>query len=820
MLKKYLNSAIRNILRNKLYTAINIIGLSISIACCILIILFLKYEFSYDTFHTKANRIYRFTTEVENENGYKAHFARCASSWIKYLPEEFPEVEKMVTMFPGRRMTLMANEKKFALENAYYTDSTFFSVFSIFPLKGDRYKVLKDPFTAVISESLARKYFGDSDPLGRIITNTGWHNGVKWTKLNYTITGVFKDIPATSHFHTDLLISDKSQNSESWKYVYLLLHKHAKPSDFIKKFDAFLERHTEDKSNKSIIVPHLQHITDIHLKSNKDREMEDNSNMTVMLILSVTGLIVLAVSWINYLNLNIAGIYGRSRNLQMYKIHGCTNAGLMVMYFIESLIITTIAFSLAYIFIRISFPFLSPATGNILHPNLLSFFPETLHLIAIMFAGTIIIGSVTVLVFFIRFYPSTRSVATQSPNAKRKSSAGFRKSLVVFQFILTTLLIISALVINMQGKYIQDRQTGAKLDSVLVVKLFNQDIMSHYSVLKSELLRSPDIIDVTASFEDPFDLTMDAMGFETQGIHPDNKDKVLWVYVADDNFFRFLDVPITAGHDFPPLKVYKNSSTFNGHQLNNYINTREDYILNETAVKELGWTPEEAVGKPFKLKFPWGENVIFGGQIVGVVKDFNINTLHHEIKPYVFFQKNIWFWNLLVKADEKNIHKALQHISETWDRVIKDYPLDYEYNKDIFFHAYKKEIIQSRLTGFFSLLAIIVSCMGLFAISSVIILQRTKEIGIRKVNGASSSTIMRMLIKEFSVLILISFLIACPVGYYAMTTWLESFAYRIVVGWWIFAVAGIIALFVGCLTVSWQSWKTAGRNPVEALRYE
>lgn len=237
-------------------------------------------------------------------------------------------------------------------------------------------------------------------------------------------------------------------------------------------------------------------------------------------------------------------------------------------------------------------------------------------------------------------------------------------------------------------------------------------------------------------------------------------------------------------------------------------------------MKELGWTSEEAVGKPFKLKFPWGENVIFGGQIVGVVKDFNVNTLHHEIKPYVFFQKNIWYWNLLVKTDEKNNSKALQYIAKTWDDIITDYPLDYSFNKELFFKAYKKEIVQSRLTNFFSLLAIIVSCMGLFAISSIIIIQRTKEIGIRKVSGASSLTIMQMLLREFSLLVVLSFILACPVAYYTMSKWLDSFAYRINLSWWIFAGAGLAAIMIACLTVCWQSWQTANRNPVEALRYE
>ncbi len=821
MRKRYLIIAIRNILRNKLYAAINIIGLTLSIACCIIIVLFIQYEFSFDRFHKKAERIFRFTIEVSNDAGYKAHFARCAKPWIKYIPEAFPEVEKMTTLVPGRRMTLMVNEKKFVLENAYYTDSSFFSVFDISLLKGDPDQVLKEPFTAVISESLARKYFGNSDPVGQVITNTGWHDGEKWTRLNYAITAVFKDIPANAHFHTDLLMSARSQDFDPWKFVYLLLQKNTSPSGFLGKCDAFIKRHSDREDSTERMIPHLQCITDIHLKSDKDREMEDNSNMTVILIIGITGLIMLSVSWVNYLNLNVAGIYQRRRNLSLYKMHGCPNTGLISIFLNEAFIITTLSFILAYMLVHILLPVLSPATGNLVNPNLFALFPQALPWLLLVFAGTVVTGSIPVLLFL------QTSLFSQSWTTKGSLSGWFRKSLVVFQFTLTIALIISALVIHSQGGYIQEKQTGSGLDSVVVVKLFNQDIMSKYDVLKAELLQSPYIKEVTASFEDPFDLTMDAMGFETSGIKPENKDKILWVYIADDNFFRFLDVPIIAGHDFPPLEEYLNNAedsdgqpTIKGHLLNAYINRREDYILNETAVKELGWTPEEAVGKPFKLKFPWGENVIFGGQIVGVVKDFHVNTLHHGIKPYVFFQKNIWYWNLLVKTDEKHNAEALQYLAKTWDNIITDYPLDYRYNKDLFFKAYRKEIVQSRLIRFFSLLAILVSCMGLFAISSIIILQRTKEIGIRKVSGATRVTIMQMLLREFSLLVFISFLMACPIAYYAMAKWLEGFAYRTDLSWWIFAVAGIAALLIACLTVCWQSWQATSRNPVEALRYE
>jgi putative ABC transport system permease protein len=802
MLKEYFKIAIRNIGRNKLYSIINVVGLSMSIACCILIMLYIRYEFSYDRFHKNADRIYRFTFELNMKTGYKSHFAKCCNSWLKYIPTEFPEVEKMATLSPWRNITLMANDKKFLLQDAFYTDATFFNVFSVQLLKGDSNKVLTQPNTVAISESLARKYFGNADPLGQTLVNTGWYDGKQWTKLNYTITAVFKDIPVNSHFHTDLLISNKLQSDDNWQYVYLLLHKNANPADFLKKFPSFISKHEKEKDRVEGTIPHLQCIIDIHLNSNKDRELEENNNMAIIVIICLTGMVILIVALVNYLNLNTAGMYSRFKSLNTYKIHGCSNAGFFLLYTIESLIITIVSFNFAYVIILVAFPFIASVTGNILNSNILTLLPGALSWILLMFAGTVFVGCSPIILFM--FNSSSTVKPTSKVRARKKLSMPTRRVLVIFQFSLTITLIISALVINLQGAYIQNRQVGAKFNNVLVLKLFNQDVLSKYTLLKSEFLKSPYIEAVTSSFEAPYGQTMDAMGFETQGIKAENKDKILWVYSADDNFFKFLHVPIFAGNDFSLL---------------NENEKKEEYILNETAVKSLGWTPDEAIGKPFKLKFNWGD-VFHGGHIVGVVKDFNLNTLHREIKPFVFFQKSIWFWYLQVKIDEKNKPAAIQHISKTWDKIAVDYPLDYEYNQDIFFQAYKKEIIQSRLINFFSLLAIIISCMGLFSISSIIILQRTKEIGIRKVNGASTFTIMLMLLKDFTLLVAISFVIACPVGYYAMSKWLQSFAYHINLNWWIFAGSGILALMIACCTVCWQSWQVARKNPVEALKYE
>lgn len=807
MLKQYLKIALRNILRNKLTSSINIIGLSVSIACCILIIFFIRYEFSYDRFNVNADRIYRFTFSINTKSGYKAHFARCAASWVKHFPGEFPEVEKMVTLIPYKNITLKVKEEKLSLTNSFFADSLFFNVFRVRLLQGDSNKVLSEPNSVVISESFARKYFGKEDPLGQSIANTGWYDGKNWTKLNLTITGIFKDIPANSHFHSDLFLSKNtlsSKNDNDWKYVYLLFNKNAKPDDFIKKFPAFLEKYKKEENNTKDIVPHLQCITDIHLKSDKDREIEQNGNMTVIYIMGLIGFIILIISWVNYLNLSIAEIYSRRKNLILYKIHESTR-GIFYRYFFESLLIVSISFLLAYILISFFFPNLKTITGNVLNENMFQFEKGIYKWLIFIFAGSLSIGSIPTLAFIIKLKKSESLFKLTSFSIKKNPSSFFRKMLIVFQFTLTIILIISALIINSQSKYILDHQTGAKKDSVLVINLFNQDILSKFTLLKSELLKSPYIKDATTTFDEPYGLTMDAMGFETSGIKEENKDKILWVYATDDNYFKFNEVPIIAGSDFPPF---------------NENLKREYYILNESAVKELGWTPEEAIGKPFKLKFVYAENIIFGGEIVGVVKDFNINTLHHEIKPFIFFQKEIWFWNLLVKIDMGHKRLAMEHLNRIWNTISPDYPLNFKYNTDVFFQAYKKEIIESRLTWFFSFLAIIISCLGLYAISSIIILQRTKEVGIRKVNGSTKSEIMFMLSADFTKGIVIAYVIACPVAWFSMNKWLQNFVYKIELNWWFFALAGIIALGIALLAVSWQSWRAATRNPVEALRYE
>lgn len=806
MLIKNLQITLRNIFRNKLTSLINIFGLSISLACCALIMLYIRYELSYDHFNASADRIYRFTVSIRRDNGYQAHFARCSEPWVKYLPEDFPEIEKMVTLSPYKNITLKINDEKFSLNTAFYADSTFFNVFSINLLQGDPNKTLSDPNTAVISSSLALKYFKNNDPVGQTIVNTGQYDGKKWISKSFTITGVFKDIPANSHFHSDLFLSKTStpKDDNAWKYVYILLKKNTRPADFINKFPDFLKKHGVEEKDINSLIPDLQCINDIHLKSDKDREIEQNGNMTIIYIIGLIGIVILIISWVNYLNLTVARVFSHGKSVIHYKIYGNIRS-IFTQYLIESLIINFLSLAIAILLIGIFFPKISEITGNIMNDHVFQFTKGIIIWISFIFAGSLLIGCIPVTLFVMGLKSSVSLLNPSISGKNNKASSIFRKSLIVFQFTLTIILIISAFVINLQGRYIQNHQAGAKQDSVLVIRLFNQDILAKYSLLKSEIMKSPYVKEATATFEEPFGQTMDAMGFETDGIKEENKDKVLWVYSADDNFFKFNKLSIIAGSDFPP---------FNENLKKDY------YILNETAVKHLGWTPGEAVGKPFKLKFPESDDVFFGGNIVGVVKDFNLNTLHNEIKPFVFFQKEVWFWVMLIKIDTNHRTEAMNFIKQKWEMITPDYPLSYEYNSNLFFAAYKKEIIQSRLTSFFSFIAIIISCLGLFAISSILILRRTREIGIRKVNGASVYEIVRMLTVEFTMGVTIAFSIATPLAWYLMHKWLQNFVYKTELSWWIFILAGVIALVIAVLTVSWQCGYAARKNPVEALRYE
>jgi putative ABC transport system permease protein len=372
------------------------------------------------------------------------------------------------------------------------------------------------------------------------------------------------------------------------------------------------------------------------------------------------------------------------------------------------------------------------------------------------------------------------------------------------QFTLAIILIFSAITTYNQNAFMLSRSLGEMSSDLLVFKNQNWEIRSKYNVLHDRAIQNPLIKSFTASIAEPSGETLDALQVESPGIKDNLEEKRLYVLPVEDNFLDFFKIPLIAGRNFSPYNPERKG---------------EDYILNETALKRLGWTAEEAIGQPFNIKFDTPD-IFYGGTVVGVVRDFNFTTVRQEIKPYVFFQKPIFYLCFLVMVDSARKDEAIVDLKKIWNEELPDYPFQYEFISDTYRSAYSKEISQSKMTAFFSFLAIIVICLGLFSVTSILVERRTKEIGIRKVNGAKMIDVVALLISGFIRWAIIAFVIACPLGWYAMHKWLQNFVYRTEIRWWVFAIAGIIVLSVTLFTVCLQSWRAAIRNPVEALRYE
>jgi putative ABC transport system permease protein len=387
-----------------------------------------------------------------------------------------------------------------------------------------------------------------------------------------------------------------------------------------------------------------------------------------------------------------------------------------------------------------------------------------------------------------------------------KHTSGFTTYgiLMTVQFCLSVILMVATIIIYQQKKYILAKSPGKQQSDILVFKRQNWEIRSKYNPIRTKALQNPLIKNFTAAMEEPSGETMDALNVESSAISENLKDKPLYVLSVEDNFLTFFELKLITGRDFSPYNPNRKG---------------EDYILNETAVRELNWTSEEAIGRPFKIKFDTPD-IFYGGTVVGVVRDFNYTNLKQNIKPYVLFQKPVFYLCYLVQVDSARKQEAIQSFKKIWEEELPGYPFQYELLSDLYNSSYKKEFAQAKLIAFFSFLAILIICFGLYSVTSVLVAQRTKEIGIRRVNGGRVSDILFMLNSDFIKWFTIAFIIACPIAFYAIHKWLQSFAYHTEIQWWVFIAAGATVAAVSLFTVSLQTWRAARKNPIEALRYE
>ncbi len=792
MIANYLKVAIRNIMRNKTFSAINILGLAIGMACCMLILLYVQDELSYDRHHENANRIYRLATTAKVA-GVVRQVAMSPFSTGPALVEDYAEVLDAVRFLKANEKTLVGNQQvHFYESNVLFTDANVFHVFD-FPLgKGDPQTALLEPNSIVLTQEMAWKYFGDRDPMGQTLA---------MEDEAYKITGILEDHAHNTHLTFDFLASPIK--SKEWiahdYYTYLLLQDTRAADELETKLPDFTERHIgrQTKAAGLQISYFLQPLADIHLNSSLEWEMSSNSDIRYVYLFLIIAFFVLLLACVNFTNLSTARSTARSKEVSMRKVVGANGSQLFRQFMGESILLAVFASFLAVVLVEVSLP----AFNALISRKLDLDYAGTLHVLLVLIGVTLFAGSLSGIypALILSAFQPARVVKGTLETGLQKS--GSRKSLVVFQFAISVILIVGTIVVYNQSDYIRNKKLGFNKEQVVVLpypgiqatKRYKSKLSEYTNVLSTATTSSlPGRPIPTGLFRSPGDGTSED-GF---GIN-----KV----VADNEFVSTLGLELTEGREFS-----KDISRYN----------RGELILNQAARRKFGWT--SCIGKELEKIWPQGNEieVEYRGKVVGVVKDFHYQSLHHEIEPLIITTLETWFEYFVIRIRSDDIAGTLRILEAEWGEIAPNTPFDYFFLDDDYDKLHRAEQQIGELFGLFSLLAILIASLGLFGLASFSAQQRIKEIGVRKVLGASVSTVVLLLSREFVLLIGLANLIAWPIAYYAMNAWLQNFAYRIDLDVWPFVMGGFLALFIALTTVSHRAWRAACTNPVDALRYE
>jgi putative ABC transport system permease protein len=799
MFHNYFKIAWRNQRKNRLYSFVNITGLTIGITSCILIGLYIGHELSYDRFHQNADRIARITMEYSLA-GTVGKYATTGTKVGPQLKRSFPSVEAFARVFKFPRV-VSYRDKTFDEQHFLYADSAFFRIFSFRLTRGNASELLKAPKQIVITESMAKKYFGQEDPIGRTIRIAN--------SDDFTVTGIAKDPPSNSQLIFDFVASfsslDASKTEEWWtaNYItYFLLQEKGQIPALQKGVTELMKskqvRQEARIEGSDYLTYNLEPLNRVHLYSSLDGT-EPNGNIVYVYILGAIALLILLVACVNYTNLSIAQSTGRSGEISIRKVLGARPGQLFNQYLGESVLLSFIALLLAVIISIQLLPLFNHLTDKSLHASLLFhplpvFFMLSLWLVVSLLAGA-----------YPAFILSNAKLISILKSGFRFSVSGgsLRKSLIIFQFVISVFLMISTIIILQQLSFIQHRKLGYDIDHIVVLPV---DYQMHrdYEAIKKEIALDPRIISVGGAHGTP---TFVQWG---DGIHTDNgpgpKNLSVKAIPADLDFVPTMGMQIISGSNFSLADLKQMDTSDNGK------NFRYSFMLNETAVKALGWKPSEAIGKTISKNFP--------GTVKAVVKDFHIASLHEPITPLVIFLNEEYINNLFVKISGKDIPGSLNYLRLVWKERVPYRPFEYHFLDEDYNALYKTESRTAQLFSVFAATAIMLACLGLFALAAFTTIQRSKEIGIRKVLGASVLSITGLLSRDFLQLVAIAAIIAFPISWFAMNKWLEDFAYRISISWMVFAVAASLAIGIALATISYQAIKAAVANPVKSLRTE
>ncbi len=789
MYRNYLKIAFRNIKNCKAYSFINITGLAIGIACCILILLWVQYELSYDSFHENSDLLYRVTQE---------NYSVTCAPLARALKDEVPEVVMSTRYRPIGKRLVKYEESAFTGDRFCLVDCDFYSMFSFTLLSGDRDTIFEDPFSIVLTKDTAEKIFGTEDPVGKILNVEN--------RFNFTVTGVLDSLPRNSHIQFEILARFDflnklwGENMNAWEsnshLTYIQLHENSDPSTALANINSTYLRHLPTANSKL----RLFSVSEIYLSKMSQWIDIEPGSITYVIVFSIIAFFILIIACINFMNLSTARSIKRAKEAGVRKAVGARKSDLIKQFYGESIISTVLAFLLSILLIFASLPVFNNLSGKEFTPgSLMNFYIIAGIFLLALFTG-ILSGSYPA-VYLSSFKPA--HVLKTSPGGSIAGRSSIRKVLVVTQFTLTIVLITGTTVIYRQLDYIKNQELGYDRENIICLPV-TYSLLRQISSAGQELVKNPDILNVSISATLP-------------GFRETTTSKITWEEKNPDEMVSFES--IIADLEF--LKTY-NLKIIEGRYFTRDYPTelRGGVVVNETAVKAMGIVGESPIGMELS-NLPGSSSYHTDKmRIIGVVKDFHSRSFHHPISPLIIMYTPYANDNLSIRIREGKTAETLLFLDDIWKRFVPDYPFEYRFFDERLYDLYKAEDRMGRLFNYFAILAIFITCLGLLGLSSFVTQQRTKEIGIRKTFGATNSGILILISREFLVLIGIAVIIATPLSYYLTGKWLQRFAYRSDLVLWIFIGAGLITILIAFLTISFQTIKAAQTNPVNSLRYE
>jgi len=798
MFKNYLTIALRNLRRHKLISFINIAGLAIGLAMFMLIALYIQHELSFDKFHENGDRICR-VEQILDHKTYKEPSAGCPAALSKALIADFPEFEAVSRVILGGDYILTVSDNQKISQRVFYADSAFFKIFSFPRIKGDLTSALDAPYSVVLTQAVAEKIFGEQDPLGKTIR---FFN----EDQDYKITGIIQDVPQNSHFTFDLLISSVSITAgrerdlfeswhDNWVPLYVLLHPEQPWQKASEKIQFALKKYQGEQSRHEL---YLRPLSRIHLYANVKHEFALIGSIKNIYIFSAIAIFVLIIAGINFMNLTTARSADRAREVGLRKVSGAQRTSLIRQFLGESIFMAFMAMLFALIIMKALLPEFNRIVNRDLFLSFLENWPFTLGILIITLLTGLLSG----------IYPAFVLSSFKPANVLKGSfSSGsrnvfLRKALVVLQFFISVTLISGTVIILQQVNYLLNKDLGYNAEQILIFHAGSTDAGT-YRVFRNQLLQNPNVIHVA---------TADYMMHSSV-----NWTRIAWEGAAEGEWIKinvnYIDEDLLETYGMTMVKGRDFSREY-GSDKGNVV------ILNESAVREIG--SEEPIGKNILY---WGDYKLTNigpAEVVGVVKDYHFLSLHNPVSPLMLrlFPEDMTGWNVSVKMSGQDIPKTIAFIENKFKGLFPESVFDYRFLDEDFNRMYSEEREFGKVILYLTLLAIFIACLGLFGLASFATKQRTKEIGIRKVIGATIAHIMWLLNSEFLKLTVLGCILAWPVAYFVMGEWLQNFPYRVSIQWWVFLLSSLAACVVALLTISYQSIKSATANPVDSLRYE